>query len=171
MNVVIDASVAGAAGKSTDSCATRCRVFLECFKQQTRHQIVFTPKLKEEWARHRSVIAFNFRASMVAQRRVRELPRNENTPLRRHVGRIELKNRDRRAIERTCIWSKRHRLEGLDRVPRRSRAHPIRFVGRTHHPCAGVVWANPDREHDAVLRWIKGEAPTDLGWRLGAALE
>lgn len=172
MNFVIDASVAGAAGTSEHPCATRCRRFLDCFRSETNHQIVLTPETIQEWKRHQTKFARTFLKSMFSKNCWVDLKDCANPHLRRRIARTRWTDTQRLAVEKDThlvesAMKSNASIASLDEIARGL----FRIVGRAYKPCAELVWANPDTEHDAVLRWIRGEAPAAPNWRLGAAIE
>ncbi len=69
--LIIDTDVAQASGDedATDPRAVNCRDFLKGVMTQN-HRIVMTRKISDEWKRHQSRFALEWRASMDARRRV-----------------------------------------------------------------------------------------------------
>ncbi len=70
--LVVDASVAGAAGETDHPTSKSCREVLLNIREVC-HRIIMTPLLLAEWKRHESRFARKWRRSMVARRKVRNL--------------------------------------------------------------------------------------------------
>ena len=70
--LVIDTDVARASGDedATDPRAINCRDFLKEVRSQN-HKVVMTRKISDEWKRHQSRFAFEWRVSMDARRKGR----------------------------------------------------------------------------------------------------
>jgi len=99
--LVVDASVAGAAGGRTAAAptATRCRDFLETLRQETRCRIVLPPKLNEEWEGHMTPFASRWLKAMARRGRV-------------VIDDVPLSNKMRREIERVAA-RKRSEVDAL----------------------------------------------------------
>ena len=69
--LVIDTDVARASGDedATDPRAINCRDFLKEVRSQN-HKVVMTRKISDEWKRHQSRFAFEWRVSMDARRKI-----------------------------------------------------------------------------------------------------
>ena len=82
--LVIDTDVARASGDedATDPRAINCRDFLKEVRSQN-HKVVMTRKISDEWKRHRSGFAFEWRVSMYARRRVDSIDPPEDQTLHR----------------------------------------------------------------------------------------
>jgi hypothetical protein len=82
--LVIDASVAKAAGWSKQPDSSSSRYFLRAVLDIC-HQMVLTPALAEEWRRHQSKYTREWRKSMYARRKIRQLEAEENGNLRARI--------------------------------------------------------------------------------------
>ena len=67
--VVVDASVARAAGEKEWGVSSNCRKVLECVRSVC-HRIALTPEIRDEWKRHRSTFFRRWLASMFAKKKV-----------------------------------------------------------------------------------------------------
>jgi len=82
--LVIDASVASAAGQTQHPTSFRSREFLEEVLKIS-HRAVMTAALTEEWDRHQSLYAARWRAEMRSRNKIVDLITVENTEVRRQV--------------------------------------------------------------------------------------
>lgn len=82
--LVIDASVAHAAGWGDHPDSSGGRDFLRAVLEIS-HRMVLTPPLIDEWRRHQSKFTREWRKSMHARRKVRILDSQENTGLRDRI--------------------------------------------------------------------------------------
>ncbi|MEW6219041.1 MAG: hypothetical protein AB1634_05820 [Thermodesulfobacteriota bacterium] len=67
--IVIDASVARAAGSAEHPVSTACRDFLIQILRIC-HRVVMTVEIAEEWKKHQSGFALRWRAAMESKRKV-----------------------------------------------------------------------------------------------------
>ena len=169
--LVVDASVAGAAGGRTATApiATRCRDFLETLRQETRCCIVLPPKLNEEWEGHMTPFASRWLKAMARRGRV-------------VVDDVPLSNRMRREIEHIAATKKSevdalrkdfHLVEAaiahdrtvvsLDELVRRlfkAAALSVRAIKQ-------VVWVNPVNAAEQPLVWLRSGAKAENVRMLG----
>ncbi len=68
LRVVIDASVARAAGSSSDPTASACREILQEILDVC-HRVVFSQEIKAEWRRHESRFFLQWRTAMVGKKK------------------------------------------------------------------------------------------------------
>lgn len=67
--LVIDTTVAGAAGRHSDFPSSKhCRDFLNA-TLQICHHVVMTPDLREEWNRHQTAFVSEWRQTMIAKKK------------------------------------------------------------------------------------------------------
>jgi hypothetical protein len=71
--LVIDASVASAAGQTMAPASRRCREFLQAFLCIS-HRAAMTPLLREEWKRHQSLFARARLAAVTSEGKVQAVP-------------------------------------------------------------------------------------------------
>jgi hypothetical protein len=70
--LVIDASVAAAAGDSIQDNSRRCREFLQAVLRIS-HRAAMTPLLRKEWKGHQSLFAARWLSEMISMRKVDEI--------------------------------------------------------------------------------------------------
>ena len=160
--LVIDASVANAAGWSDHPDSSASRYFLRAVLD-TCHQMVLTPALAEEWRRHQSKYAREWRKSMYARRKIRQLEAAENGNLRARIldpgaglQALAIRRKDVRLIEAAILTG--HIVVSLDEEARE--AFQFRELNI-------ITWVNPVRERERMNSWLEDGAPPVEEWKLG----
>ncbi|HZT57104.1 MAG TPA: hypothetical protein VFA21_00615 [Pyrinomonadaceae bacterium] len=169
--LVVDASVAGAAGGGTATAptATRCRDFLETLRQETRCCIVLPPKLNDEWERHMTPFASRWLKAMARRGRV-------------IIDDVPPSNRMRREIERAAATKKTevdalrkdfHLIEAAiahDRIVV-SRDEEVRGLFKAAAASVAaikkVIWVNPVKPDEQPLVWLRSGAKAENVRTLG----
>lgn len=160
--LVIDASVAQAAGWSDHPESSASRHFLRAVLDIC-HRMVLTPPLIEEWRRHQSSYTRDWRKSMYARKKIQLLEAEENPGLRKRVldpgagaQLLEMRLKDLPLIE-AALRADRV-VVSLDEEARES----FRF-----RELNVVTWVNPLRERDRIGSWLEDGAPPVEEWKLG----
>ncbi len=86
--LVLDTDIARAAGggNTQREPSKSCRVFMDSMLEHTQHKVVLTRAIQEEWNKHQSIASLNWRATMIAQKRVCLIRASVNDELRQKVG-------------------------------------------------------------------------------------
>jgi hypothetical protein len=157
--LVVDASVAGAAGGRTATAptATRCRDFLETLRQETRCCIVMPPKLKDEWDKHKSVFASRWLVAMASRGRVIFIDVPLSNKMRREIERVAATKKS----EVNALRKDFHLVEAaiahdetvvsLDELVRRLFKAAALGVAAIKK----VVWVNPVNSAEQPLVWLR----------------
>ena len=160
--LVIDASVAKAAGWSEHPESSSSRHFLRAVLDIC-HQMVLTPPLTEEWHRHQSKYTREWRKSMYAKKKIRQLEAEENAELRTRLLNPSA-SEELLAIRRKDVPLIEAALRGdgivvsLDEEARGAfQVRELNFV----------MWVNPVQEHEQVNTWLADGAPPIEHWKLG----
>ena|SRR5437879_3502323 len=95
--LVVDASVARAAGETEHPVSRACREFLQEVLKIC-HRIVMTPEIRREWNTHRSRFAFSWLSSMTARKKVVRVDSEENPQLRQAICSLQVGEKERDAI-------------------------------------------------------------------------
>ena len=160
--LVIDASVARAAGASEHPVSSTTRQFLEAVLDVS-HQMVFTPPILDEWRRHQSKFAKRWRVSMHARRKIRMLGAQEDASLRsRILG---------PAVTGTL---REIRLKDIPLVEAALRTDSV-IVSRDEEArdafqlreLSAIVWVNPVRDSGRMRSWLEEGARPVEEWKLG----
>lgn len=169
--LVVDASVARSAGLETapDPHSRLCREVLEAILS-VGHRVVLSPECLAEWKRHRSGYSRLWLVRMISQRKVVFIESVRNEDLRRRLGQAELRDRERRAVEKDL-----HLVEAAlphDRIVL-SRDEAMRqILGRVAveiRELQALLWGNPAVEDEQIVAWLRGGARTEPSRRLGSA--
>lgn len=162
--LVIDTDVAQASGDedATDPRAINCRDFLKEVRSQ-EHRVVMTREISDEWKRHRSGFAFEWRVSMNARRRVVDIDPPEDEELRDKVTKTASDENESEAMQKDF-----HLLEAalatdqtvisLDETVRGFFKQASQQVGEIRD----IIWVNPDRTaEEQPIAWLQNGAPPE----------
>ena len=153
--LVLDASLASAAGQTLHPNSFRSREFLsEVLK--ISHQVVMTVALAQEWDRHQSLFAFRWRAEMRSRAKIVDLADIENEEVRRQVAVSKAIQKDLHLVEAALATDKI--VVSLD-----DRAAIQLCVEATKD----VVWVNAVAEGGHALYWLRRGAKPVARWKLG----
>lgn len=168
--LVIDASVGASAASSPvpGACAEVCRESLLAVGQI--HRIVFSKEGWDEWNRHESRFAGQWRRQMVARRKVLFLAEGAgNEGFREALSQVALPQKARRALEKDA-----HLAEAADATDRiiisrdeKVRSH-FRSVCSEIPLLKEILWANPEIEVEEVVKWLRTGARMERFRKLGS---
>ena len=163
--LVIDADVAQASGDedATDPRAINCRDFLRGVRTQN-HRIVMTRKISDEWKRHQSRFALEWRMSMDASRKVDriDLPgydelQDKVTNTADNENEIEVMQKDLHLLEAAIETDMT--IISLDETVRELFARSTQQVGEIRE----IIWVNPDRTtEEQPITWLQNGAPPEV---------
>ena len=167
--LIIDTDVAQASGDedATDPRAINCRDFLKEVRVQN-HRVVMTRKISNEWKRHQSRFALEWRVSMDARRKVDRIEPPEDADLKNKIVRtandeneIEVMEKDfhllqaARATDQTVI--------SLDENVRGLFTDAAQQVGEIRN----IIWVNPDKiAEEEPIAWLQNGAPPEAHRKL-----
>src|ERR1700733_12490318 len=129
--LVIDASVASAAGQTMAPASRRCREFLQAVLRIS-HRAAMTPLLREEWKRHQSLFARAWLAEMTSKGKVEATPDVQNDQLRTEAPGTRSAQKDLHLIEAALATDKI--VVSLDDTARGELSVPA---------AAEVMWVHP----------------------------
>jgi len=169
--LVVDASVAGAAGGKTATAptSTGCRNFLLTLRQETDCCVVMPPKLKDEWDKHKSVFASRWLVAMASRGRVIFIDVPLSNRMRREIERVAATKRsevdalrkDFHLVEAAIAHDRT--VVSLDELVRRlfkAAALSVAAIKR-------VVWVNPVNAAEQPLVWLRNGAKAENVRMLG----
>lgn len=164
--LVIDASVARAAGRTDHPISKACRVFLEGVLKICHH-LVLTKETSEEWKRHQSKFALLWLSSMFARKKV-ERPRVErNDAVRNRIQDFEFSEnecvaalKDAHLIEAALETD--HTVVSLDETARGL----LTRVAQNMKTLQQVVWVNPTKDEEHTTEWLERGAVDEESRRL-----
>lgn len=167
--LVVDASVARAAGgeQATYPLSKRSRDFLKAMLAAGHHAVLSRP-IRDEWKKHASIFASQWRTAMMARKRVILDDVPEDPTLRQAIEEAATTENGRRAMLKDVHLLEAARVTdesvaSLDDVVRALFARASRRV----RPLRSVVWVNPGREEEDSVGWLEKGAPKDTRRRLG----
>lgn len=176
-DLVIDASIARAAGTTDAPLSTRCREFMEAMLATGALRCVLTPALLEEWGRHASIYSTRWRAAMYSRRRVRNLSSVHDDGLRRNLERCArgIAGKDPTQLHgiQSALAKDAHLLEAaiaakgavasLDDTVRRH----FGVCAQDHRGLRIIPWINPANPHEDAVTWVRSGAPAERSRTLG----
>lgn len=167
--LVIDASIARAAGLTEHPTSKRCRVFLETV-MEVRHRLVLTPPIREEWRNHQSRFSRTWRVQMESRNLVE---RTDVADYQRLKGKVE------KAISEKPIWKIVEKdwllIEAALETDKTicSKDDKVRHHYQTVAQQVGqlrrIVWANPNQPDEGTSEWLRDGAKPDNHRQLGYA--
>jgi len=170
LKLVIDASVACAAGTAEHPTSKATRDFLRAVREIC-HQVVMTPEIAEEWKQHRSQsFARQWQVAMVAQKKLVYLGQVRNDVLRQRISRSARTSKRRGAMERDAplieaALATDRVVVSLDREAREL----YNLLAVDWGPLRSVLWLQPDDNPEEVLEWVRrGAKRAKKKWLLGA---
>jgi hypothetical protein len=160
--LVIDASVARAAGETDHPVSKRCRDALQAV-MDICHRLVWTPQIQAEWERHESNFAKSWRAFMVRKGKLDWLDHPEDEALRQQLRGLPVKERQRQIMEKDL-----HLVEAacqtdrivlsLDKRARRQFAEACQHLKSLKN----VVWVNVEQVEEDCEGWLKEGAKPEV---------
>jgi hypothetical protein len=165
--LIIDASVARAAGLTNHPVSSACRIFLH-EALNICHKVVMTPEISEEWNKHRSNYAFRWRASMTARKKVVRPGPVEDARLRQTIRSLQLTDHVREAILKDihlveAAFATERTIASLDEFVR---GH-LRQISGSVRTLKSLVWVNPAKDEELPINWLRQGAKAEENRRLG----
>lgn len=176
--IMVDASIARAAGTTDAPTSSNCRDFLFKLRDSTQCHCVFTPELRDEWKRHASILSAKWQTSMYSRRRVTYLPEAKNDQLRAHLyecaGTIagQADEARKRKISAALVKDAHlveaaiqagNRVASLDETIRSY----LHVCAKSHADLKRIAWVNPNNADDQASAWIQANAPLERHRKLG----
>ena len=159
--LVIDASVAAAAGQTLHPTSRRSREFLGAVLKIC-HRAVMSPHLIHEWELHESQFSATWRAEMRSKRKVVDVPGSRNSEVRTQLAAEALSPTLRRAAEKDL-----HLVEAAIETDRivvslDEGARELLRMDAT----AKIIWVNAVAEGGRTIYWLRRGAKPLRRWRL-----
>jgi hypothetical protein len=165
--LVIDASIARAAGRAEHPISRTCRIFLEGVLSIC-HRVVLTKEIQEEWNRNQSKFTLSWRSSMVARKKAAWPKVAQNDAIRTGIENFDFSHNERAAVLKDA-----HLIEAaletdltvasLDETARGL----LRRVAQNVKPLQQVLWVNPTKEEEHTTEWLEGGAEIEEKKQLG----
>jgi hypothetical protein len=140
--LVIDASVASAAGLTLNPSSRRCREFLQAVLRIC-HLATMTPRVREEWNRHQSLFARAWLAEMTSKAKVEDVADVPNEALRAEAPGTVSAQKDLHLVEAALATDKI--VISLDDKAR---------AELSVHAASDVLWVHPFDEGGHVIYWL-----------------
>jgi hypothetical protein len=153
--LVIDASVASAAGLTMKPDSRRCREFLQAVLRIS-HRATMTPLLRVEWKRHQSLFARAWLAEMTSRAKVEAIVDVPNQDLRAQAPGTVSAQKDLHLIEAALATDKI--VISLDDKARVELSVPA---------AADVMWIHPVDKGGRVIYWLNKGGDAVEEWKLG----
>ena len=172
--LVIDANVARSAGRrDTQNIESQhCHDFLDTMLKNTKHLIVITGAIEEEWLKHQSNFSRGWLALMYKRGRVCNIEIPTGGRLRYKVARTTHDEYEHKAMLKDI-----HLLEAALRADRIVISQDERVRGYFHKAAQMVkavtlvVWVNPCQESESPLAWLLSGAECERERCLGYSPE
>jgi hypothetical protein len=176
--IVVDASVAQAAGTSEHPTSQNCRSFLEAIHQNNQCLCVFSPELSTEWKQHASRLSVTWRSRMYARKRVLFISNGEDKSLGKALNKCarqiagpkqdDLEQKIDSALKKDAhligtAASTGKRVASLDEVMRGY----LRTCAEKMTSVSEIIWVNPNIPEELACDWITRDAPLEAHRKLG----
>lgn len=158
--LVIDASVARAAGFSEQAVSSATRQFLNSVLDIC-HRMALTEPIREEWRRHQSKFTERWRLSMYARRKIVLLPNNEDAGLTARLQNANQPQDRQSTLKDIPLILAARQADGIV-VSRDDNARMLFQVRELRD----IMWVNPVPEPDRVKEWLEDGAPEVEEWKL-----
>lgn len=163
--IVVDASVARAAGETTHPVSSRCREFLQDMLTIC-HRVVMSDDIQREWSKHASVYSTRWLAAMRSRGKVVKVTPGPSDFMEQITDATEWTPAEIAAMEKdlllplAAIETDRLVASGDSKV-RDYFAKAARHVDSL----SSIVWVDPSRSEDHCGKWLQagarhGDAPT-----------
>jgi predicted nucleic acid-binding protein len=156
--LVIDASIARAAGLTDHPVSRACREFLESVLTIC-HRMVLTDPIREEWERHASQYTRKWRAAMWARKKVIRLGSDLPDEASKMVGRLSLPNKQRQALLKDALLIDAAMKTDSIVASRDDEARDIlRGCADGWPAIRPLVWVNPAKPEEECGKWLAAGA-------------
>ena len=165
--LVIDASIAGAAGRTDHPISKACRVFLESVLKVCHHTVL-TSSITEEWNNHESRFTLSWRSSMFARKKVTRPDVAPNDALRNGIQSSGLTEKECAAALKDAPLIEAALMSDLRVVSLGETARAIfRKAAPRVAPLRPVHWTNPTKDDEHVIEWLEAGAKDEQARQLG----
>lgn len=167
MRLVINTSIARAAGLSPHSTSKICRDFLEAVSKLC-HSVVLTRDIFDEWKMHRSNYTSKWLVSMYARKKVCRLSKSENLDLWSKIESSVENDEDRLAMQKDfCLIEAAMATDWIvvsrDENARRLFNDAAKEIGELRN----LMWVNPEKAEDQLISWLESGDEPEGEHRLG----
>ena len=160
--LVIDASVARAAGTSENPTSGATRRFLDSVLEVC-HRMALTTPIREEWRRHQSKFTKRWRLAMYARKKIVVLQESADPSLTARILDTGHNDEDRRAMLKDIPLIVAALQADRIVVSRDDNARVLFQVRELN----AITWVNPVDEPERVREWLEQGAAEIEEWKLG----
>lgn len=148
--LVIDTSVAKAAGESEHPVSKYCRDFLKGVLEIC-HSLVMTQRISDEWKKHRSLFTAKWQRVMVAKKKVDSINITQREDLQKEIISKAASKRDREEMKKDlslieAALATDRIVVSLDEEAKKLFTEAARHVVRLKQ----IAWINPHQDNDAI---------------------
>lgn len=169
--IVVDASVARAAGTSENPVSSRSREFLQAMLRIC-HRVVMTPEIQREWRQHQSNFSMAWLGAMQRRRKVEAaaVDATRQGELVAAVLRSDLGTTQQAAAEKDCLlvsaaWATDGIVASNDDKVRTL----LGKLASATPEIARIVWVSPTDPDETSVLWLEAGARDEARRRLGAS--
>jgi hypothetical protein len=164
--LVVDASVARAAGTTQAPISKNCRITLLAIYDEG-HLVVMTNDINAEWRKHNSIYARKWLGSMVARKKVVRIDIEPSLDLRKTIDQVDTSEKNRQAMAKDvhlleAALATDRKVLSLDDVVRTLFAK----LCQQYSSIKLVLWLNPNTEAEQVIQWLNLELKYDQDYCL-----
>jgi hypothetical protein len=174
--LVIDASVARACGgpQAIHPTSMHCRDFLESVLNIC-HQVVMTSEIRNEWDKHQSRFALEWRKNMVAKRKLiplKDLPLDQMLWKELEDSATTDKHRQQ-IVKDICLLEAALATDKIvisldDNTARKYFSQAAQQIQSLQDSLKDIIWVNPDHvEQEQPIAWLTKGAPYEENRTLG----
>ena len=157
--IVVDASVAAAAGLSENPVSIDCRSFLMEFRGASCLAVMYA-ELKKEWDDHSSGFAADWLASMIGSKRIVFIQREYKIELQTQLSSVVLTSKE------MVDWAKDFHLicaslQADKSIASRDRKAEALFrkLAESVQTLHKIEWFDPERDAAHTQPWLQGKNP------------
>lgn len=167
--LVVDASVARAAGETVHPVSSACRETLEEIRKVC-HRLVLSPDLRREWSAHASKFSRKWLANMENARKVVYVDVTDAAhSLLANLEKSGLSEGQQSAARKDAhLVAAAQSADGIVVSLDHEAWRAFRALTATHRALAKLMWVDPAEATDEVLAWLRGGATRSARRRLGA---
>jgi hypothetical protein len=175
--IVVDTSIARAAGSSEDEVSISCRSFLDSMLK-LHHEVVMSAEIEAEWKKHRSRYTSRWLITMHQKRKVCRV--DDNHQFKEILADIveelfdeeKIDSFQRIAIHKDLLLiTAADRTDGLIASKDDRMRKLLRFVAVKNAKTASIVWVDPTNEVENCIQWLENGASPSARPNLGDLAE
>jgi predicted nuclease of predicted toxin-antitoxin system len=164
--LVVDASVAGAAGTAEHPISRANRDFLEEVRRIC-HKVVMTAEIYREWRSHGSYFSLKWLGNMERRKKVIREPACADRGLRASISRAHLTARQQGAVGKDLPLVEAALAADRIIVSQDEEARQLfSRLAPDYRPLRAILWLRPDASPTKALEWLRRGARPVKEWLL-----